>query len=195
MTAMARLAGLDPARADVSRSHECDRDCHRGRRDRVRRFQVRHGDRQRRLVAAAGGGFGAVPRRQGRGCALGRDRRALSIHAVRRLSVRRAMASGRRLCVVRDPVRGEHRGLCGIGVCCGSCSPPRLSRCCAAASFGLSDVPSEFWGGLPLTFLLSTVGFAVAFPLAIGLALGRRSELPAIRGLCIVYIELCAVCR
>jgi general L-amino acid transport system permease protein len=56
--------------------------------------------------------------------------------------------------------------------------------------FGLSEVPSEFWGGLPLTFLLSTVGFAVAFPLAVALALGRRSELPAIKGLCIAYIEL-----
>ena len=34
-------------------------------------------------------------------------------------------------------------------------------------------------GGLPLTFLLSTVGFAVAFPLAVALALGRRSGQPA----------------
>ena len=41
-----------------------------------------------------------------------------------------------------------------------------------------------------MTFLLSTVGFAVAFPLAVALALGRRSSLPAIRGLCIAYIEL-----
>ena len=41
-----------------------------------------------------------------------------------------------------------------------------------------------------MTFLLSTVGFAVAFPLAVALALGRRSELPAIKGLCIAYIEL-----
>ncbi len=56
--------------------------------------------------------------------------------------------------------------------------------------FGLSGVPTEFWGGLPLTLLLSTVGFATAFPFAIGLALGRRSVLPAIRGLCIAYIEL-----
>ena len=56
--------------------------------------------------------------------------------------------------------------------------------------FGLSGVPSEFWGGLPLTFLLSTVGFATAFPFALALALGRRSELPAVRGLCIAYIEL-----
>jgi general L-amino acid transport system permease protein len=56
--------------------------------------------------------------------------------------------------------------------------------------FGLPDVPSELWGGLPLTFVLSTVGFAVAFPLAVALALGRRSELPAIKGLSVAYIEL-----
>ena len=56
--------------------------------------------------------------------------------------------------------------------------------------FGLSDVPSEYWGGLPLTFLLSTVGFAVAFPLGVALALGRRSKLPAIKGLAIAYIEM-----
>jgi len=56
--------------------------------------------------------------------------------------------------------------------------------------FGLASVPSEFWGGLPLTFLLSTVGFAAAFPLAVVLALGRRSQMPVIRVLSIAYIEL-----
>jgi general L-amino acid transport system permease protein len=55
---------------------------------------------------------------------------------------------------------------------------------------GLSSVPSDAWGGLPLTFILSTVGFAAAFPPAVALALGRRSRLPAIRGLSIAYIEL-----
>ena len=54
----------------------------------------------------------------------------------------------------------------------------------------LASVPSDSWGGLPLTFLLSTVGFAAAFPLAVALALGRRSQMPAIRGLSIAYIEL-----
>ena len=39
---------------------------------------------------------------------------------------------------------------------------------------GLVGVPSDSWGGLPLTFLLSTVGFAAAFPLAVVLALGMR---------------------
>src|SRR5262245_58306559 len=55
---------------------------------------------------------------------------------------------------------------------------------------GLGDVPSEFWGGLPLTFLLSTVGFTAALPFAVLLALGRRSELPAIRALSVAYIEV-----
>jgi general L-amino acid transport system permease protein len=56
--------------------------------------------------------------------------------------------------------------------------------------FGLADVPSEFWGGLPLTFVLSTVGFVAAFPLAVALALGRRSRMPVIRTLSVAYIEL-----
>src|SRR5262249_19745239 len=52
---------------------------------------------------------------------------------------------------------------------------------------GLTGVPSEFWGGLPLTFLLSTVGFTAALPFAVLLALGRRSTLPAIRWLSATY--------
>ena len=55
---------------------------------------------------------------------------------------------------------------------------------------GLPYVENERWGGLILTLLLSTFGLAAAFPLSILLALGRRSELPAIRALCIGYIEL-----
>lgn len=55
---------------------------------------------------------------------------------------------------------------------------------------GVAEVPSELWGGLPLTLLLSTVGFGAAFPLAVLLALGRRSKMPAIRGLAIGYIEV-----
>jgi len=56
--------------------------------------------------------------------------------------------------------------------------------------FGLADVENERWGGLILTLLLTTFGLAAAFPLAIALALGRRSGLPAIRALCVAYIEL-----
>ena len=55
---------------------------------------------------------------------------------------------------------------------------------------GLPYVENERWGGLILTLLLTTFGLAAAFPLAIMLALGRRSELPAIRAVCVAYIEL-----
>jgi general L-amino acid transport system permease protein len=55
---------------------------------------------------------------------------------------------------------------------------------------GLTFVPTSLWGGLPLTLLLSILGITVAFPLAILLALGRRSKMPLIRTFCIGYIEL-----
>lgn len=55
---------------------------------------------------------------------------------------------------------------------------------------GLSRVRTDLWGGLPLTVMLATLSLFIAFPLSIVVALGRRSELPAIRSACIVYIEL-----
>ena len=56
--------------------------------------------------------------------------------------------------------------------------------------FGLPYVEHERWGGLILTLLLTTFGLAFAFPLAILLALGRRSELPVVHAVCAGYIEL-----
>lgn len=55
---------------------------------------------------------------------------------------------------------------------------------------GLSYVPQERWGGLPITLILATFGLAFAFPLSIMVALGRRSSLPAIKVLCVLYVEL-----
>jgi len=55
---------------------------------------------------------------------------------------------------------------------------------------GLAPVPTDRWGGLPLTLMLSTLSIALAFPLAIAVALGRRSRMPALRTLCGLYVEL-----
>ncbi len=55
---------------------------------------------------------------------------------------------------------------------------------------GLSSVESTKWGGLPLTLLLSVFGLTAAYPLGIFLALGRQSRMPAIKSLCVIYIEL-----
>jgi general L-amino acid transport system permease protein len=55
---------------------------------------------------------------------------------------------------------------------------------------GMSYVDTSLWNGLPLTLILATIGMVFAFPLAIMLALGRRSRLPAMRVICVAYIEL-----
>lgn len=55
---------------------------------------------------------------------------------------------------------------------------------------GLSRVETDRWGGLPLTILLASLSIAMAFPIALVVALGRRSGLPAIRSLCTIYVEL-----
>jgi general L-amino acid transport system permease protein len=56
--------------------------------------------------------------------------------------------------------------------------------------FGLPSVESTQWGGLPLTLLLAVFGLTAAYPLGVILALGRRSKMPGVKVLCIVYIEL-----
>jgi general L-amino acid transport system permease protein len=56
---------------------------------------------------------------------------------------------------------------------------------------GMPYVPQDQWGGLPITLILSTFGLALAFPLAILVALGRRSRtMPAVKMICVVYVEL-----
>lgn len=55
---------------------------------------------------------------------------------------------------------------------------------------GLTYVENAKWGGLPLTLILSTFGIAFAFPFGLLLALGRRSHMPGVKAVCVVYIEL-----
>ncbi len=55
---------------------------------------------------------------------------------------------------------------------------------------GMPVVETAQWSGLPLTMMLSFFGMVVAYPLGILLALGRRSKMPAIKSLCVVYIEM-----
>src|SRR6185437_1687974 len=56
---------------------------------------------------------------------------------------------------------------------------------------GLTFVPQDSWGGLPITLILATFGLAFSFPLSILVALGRRStKLPAVKLLCVLYVEL-----
>jgi general L-amino acid transport system permease protein len=55
---------------------------------------------------------------------------------------------------------------------------------------GLPDVPTSLWGGILVTIVVATVGIVVSLPLGILLALGRRSQMPAVRLASIVFIEI-----
>ena len=54
---------------------------------------------------------------------------------------------------------------------------------------GLESVSTNKWGGLLVTLVLGCTGIALAFPLGIILALGRRSDLPVISMMCTLFIE------
>jgi general L-amino acid transport system permease protein len=92
-----------------------------------------------------------------------------------------------------------------LGLVVASCSPrfwkrwlPALWAVVLAAFFtlmgggvlGLAKVSTDQWGGLPLTIMLTVISMTLAFPIAVAVALGRRSNMPAIKSLCVVYVEL-----
>ncbi|HUC66851.1 MAG TPA: amino acid ABC transporter permease [Stellaceae bacterium] len=56
--------------------------------------------------------------------------------------------------------------------------------------FGMPVVETELWNGVVLALLLAAGGLGAGFPLALLLALGRRSTLPAVRWLSVAYIEV-----
>lgn len=55
--------------------------------------------------------------------------------------------------------------------------------------FGMAYVETHYWGGLFLTLVVAGTGMATALPIGILLALGRRSELPVIKTVCVSFIE------
>lgn len=55
--------------------------------------------------------------------------------------------------------------------------------------FGLEHVETPLWGGLLVTLVLSFVGIAVSLPLGILLALGRRSTMPVVKLVSVIFIE------
>ena len=55
---------------------------------------------------------------------------------------------------------------------------------------GLQPVSVIYWGGLMLNLLLAVAGIVISLPIGIALALGRRSQLPVVKLLCVVFIEV-----
>ena len=54
---------------------------------------------------------------------------------------------------------------------------------------GLPWVETALWGGLLVTLVLSFVGISVSLPVGIVLALGRRSKMPVVKLISVVFIE------
>jgi general L-amino acid transport system permease protein len=66
---------------------------------------------------------------------------------------------------------------------------PPLGIWLLGGGFGLKPVETREWGGLMLTIFISLYAGLIAIPLGILLALGRRSALPIIRMIAIIFIE------
>ena len=54
---------------------------------------------------------------------------------------------------------------------------------------GLPLVETDKWGGFMLTVVIGMTGIVASLPIGIILALGRRSQMPVVRVLCVVFIE------
>ncbi|MBL8573170.1 MAG: amino acid ABC transporter permease [Hyphomicrobiaceae bacterium] len=57
-------------------------------------------------------------------------------------------------------------------------------------TLGLPIVETRNWGGLLVTLVVAVTGIVASLPMGILLALGRRSKMPIIRLLSVVYIEV-----
>ena len=55
---------------------------------------------------------------------------------------------------------------------------------------GLQPVSVVYWGGLTLNLILAVGGITLSLPIGVALALGRRSNLPVVKVLCVFFIEV-----
>jgi len=56
-------------------------------------------------------------------------------------------------------------------------------------NFGLEPVETDLWGGFVMTLVIAITGIVAALPLGILLALGRRSDMPAVSLFSVIFIE------
>ena len=57
------------------------------------------------------------------------------------------------------------------------------------SAIGLQPVDTVLWGGVLVTIVVASVGTVFSLPIGILLALGRRSRMPAVRTLSVIFIE------
>ena len=70
-----------------------------------------------------------------------------------------------------------------------SISFPFIAGWILIGGIGLERVTTDLFGGIMLTIILGVTGVAFSLPIGILLALGRTSNLPAVKMLCVIFIE------
>jgi general L-amino acid transport system permease protein len=71
-----------------------------------------------------------------------------------------------------------------------SCLYPFIAAWLLVGGFGLEKVSTDQFGGLMLNIVIGVTGIAFSLPIGIVLALGRQSDLPIVRILCVSFIEV-----
>lgn len=66
---------------------------------------------------------------------------------------------------------------------------PFITGWLLVGGFGLTPVDTDQFGGIMLTLVIGVTGISFSLPIGILLALGRRSKMPVLRILCIMFIE------
>ena len=66
---------------------------------------------------------------------------------------------------------------------------PFLAGWLLVGGFGLPRVETDQFGGFMLTLVIGVTGISFSLPIGIALALGRTSDMPVMRMLCVLFIE------
>ena len=66
---------------------------------------------------------------------------------------------------------------------------PFIAGWLLVGGFGLETVDTDQFGGIMLTLILGVTGISFSLPIGIALALGRQSNMPVLRILCVLFIE------
>ena len=66
---------------------------------------------------------------------------------------------------------------------------PFIAAWLLLGGFGLKEVETSKIGGILLTIIIGITGISFSLPIGIVLALGRRSKMPALSSVCVIFIE------
>jgi general L-amino acid transport system permease protein len=85
--------------------------------------------------------------------------------------------------VLYDKMPGRKFGLCY------AVAFPFIAGWLLVGGLGLTHVDTDQFGGIMLSLIIGVTGISFSLPIGILLALGRRSKMPVLRILCVLFIE------